>query len=68
MRPILEECRRLDPRRGDQSREFTLWVREAVQLGQLKPGLDVNTLFTNEYNPYANGTYPPGADEGGKNT
>lgn len=47
--------------------EFTLWVDEAVRLGQLKPGLDVNTLFTNEYNPYANGTYPPDADESGKN-
>lgn len=36
-------------------------------LGQLKPGLDVNNLFTNEYNPYANGTYPPDSGESGKN-
>lgn len=40
--------------------EFTLWVDEAVRLGQLKPGLDVNTLFSNEYNSYANGDVPAG--------
>jgi ABC-type nitrate/sulfonate/bicarbonate transport system substrate-binding protein len=48
--------------------EFTLWVDEAVRLGQLTSGLDVSTLFTNEFNPYSNGTYPPDSDESGKNT
>ncbi|MFT4393655.1 ABC transporter substrate-binding protein [Gordonia lacunae] len=46
-------------------KEFTVWIDEAIRLGELKPGIDPNTLFTNEYNPYANGTYPPDADENG---
>ncbi|WP_068273449.1 ABC transporter substrate-binding protein [Aldersonia kunmingensis] len=45
--------------------EYSLWVDEAVRLGELPAGIDVNTLFTNEYNPYANGTYKPDADSEG---
>nr|WP_245819659.1 ABC transporter substrate-binding protein [Rhodococcus yunnanensis] len=45
--------------------EFTLWVDEAVRLGELPADLDVATLYTNEYNPYANGRFEPDADENG---
>ncbi len=45
--------------------EFTLWIDEAIRLGQLQPGIDVDGLFTNEFNPYANGTFDPSADETG---
>ena len=47
-------------------KEYTLWTDEAVRLGQLKPGIDVSTLFTNEFNPYSNGTYAVDTDENGK--
>ena len=46
--------------------EFKLWDDEGVRLGLLEPGLDENKLFTNEFNPYSNGTYAPDADENGK--
>uniref|UniRef100_UPI003D90E322 ABC transporter substrate-binding protein n=1 Tax=Gordonia sp. B7-2 TaxID=3420932 RepID=UPI003D90E322 len=46
-------------------KEFKVWVDEGVRIGQIEPGLDVATLFTNGFNPYANGTYPPGSDENG---
>lgn len=45
--------------------EFTLWVDEAVRLGELPSGLDVSTFYTNEFNPYANGRFAPDADENG---
>jgi ABC-type nitrate/sulfonate/bicarbonate transport system substrate-binding protein len=46
--------------------EYTLWVDEAVRLGELPAGIDVTKLFTNEFNPYANGTFPPEADSDGE--
>ncbi|WP_240498311.1 hypothetical protein [Williamsia sp. 1135] len=45
--------------------EFTLWVDEAVRLGELPAGIKVEELYTNEFNPYANGTYPPASNEEG---
>lgn len=47
------------------AKEFSLWVDEAVRLGELPTGIDVNTLFTNEFNPYSNGTYSSDADSEG---
>ncbi|GAC70387.1 ABC transporter substrate-binding protein [Gordonia soli] len=47
-------------------KEFQVWIDEAERLGELKPGVDASTLFTNEYNPYSNGTYAPDADENGR--
>ncbi|OUS94646.1 ABC transporter substrate-binding protein [Rhodococcus sp. NCIMB 12038] len=46
--------------------EFQIWIDQGVRLGVLKPGgTTAEGLFTNEYNPYANGTYPPGSDADG---
>lgn len=45
--------------------EFTLWIDEAVRLGELPAGIKVDELYTNEFNPYANGTYPPASNEEG---
>ncbi|PXW35194.1 UNVERIFIED_CONTAM: ABC-type nitrate/sulfonate/bicarbonate transport system substrate-binding protein [Williamsia faeni] len=45
--------------------EFTVWVDEAVRLGELPAGIKVEDLYTNEFNPYANGTYPPDSNEDG---
>lgn len=45
--------------------EFTLWVDVAERFGDLPAGIDVEGLYTNDFNPYANGTYPPTSNEEG---
>ncbi len=50
-----------------QSDEISTWVDWLVDDGQLTQGqLDPNALFTNEFNPYANGTYAPDAGPDGE--
>ncbi|MBH0781638.1 ABC transporter substrate-binding protein [Nocardia bovistercoris] len=41
-------------------KELQIWIDWLVRNGELKPGqLKAADLFTNEFNPYANGTYQP---------
>lgn len=47
--------------------EFQLWIDWLVRNGELKAGqLKPTDLFTNEYNPFANGTFPATAGPDGK--
>lgn len=40
--------------------EFQIWIDQSVRQGILEPdSVTAEALFTNEFNPYANGTYPP---------
>lgn len=46
--------------------EFQIWIDQGVRLGVLKEGgAKAEELFTNEYNPYFNGIYPPDGDADG---
>lgn len=46
--------------------DFGIWINQGVRLGIQKEGeVKPEDLFTNEYNPYANGTYPPDAGPDG---
>ncbi|GIJ00075.1 ABC-type nitrate/sulfonate/bicarbonate transport system substrate-binding protein [Sediminihabitans luteus] len=50
-----------------QEDEISRWVEWLEDDGQIEPGsLDVPDLYTNEYNPYANGTYAPDAGPDGE--
>lgn len=43
-----------------KEQEIQLWIDWLVRNGELKEGqLKAADLFTNDDNPYANGTYPP---------
>jgi ABC-type nitrate/sulfonate/bicarbonate transport system substrate-binding protein len=47
--------------------EFTIWIDQSVRLGTLKPdAVTAEELFTNDFNPYANGTYPPDSGPDGE--
>jgi ABC-type nitrate/sulfonate/bicarbonate transport system substrate-binding protein len=49
-----------------QDDEISVWVDWLVQDGQVEEGeLEVADLYTNEFNPYANGTYAPDAGPDG---
>ncbi|MEE2057469.1 ABC transporter substrate-binding protein [Rhodococcus artemisiae] len=46
--------------------DFGIWIDQSVRLGILEHGaVDSEDLFTNEYNPYVNGTFPPDAGPDG---
>lgn len=48
-------------------RELQTWVDWLVRNGELKDGqLTAEDLYTNEFNPYANGAYPEGSGPDGK--
>lgn len=50
-----------------EPREISIWVDWLVRDGQLKEGqLDPKKLWTNTFNPYANGTYPADSGPDGK--
>lgn len=50
-----------------QDDEISVWVDWLVRNGDVDDGaLVVDDLFTNEYNPYANGTYAPDAGPDGE--
>ena len=43
-----------------QEQEIQLWIDWLVRDGELKEGqITATDLFTNDDNPYFNGTYPP---------
>ncbi|NLU82401.1 ABC transporter substrate-binding protein [Rhodococcus sp. HNM0569] len=47
--------------------EFSLWIDWLVRNGELEAGaLTPQDLYTNEFNPYANGTYAPDAGPDGE--
>ena len=49
-----------------QPKEISTWVDWLVNAGELKKGqLDPEKLYTNQFNPYANGTYTPDAGPDG---
>ncbi|MGW4365289.1 ABC transporter substrate-binding protein [Nocardia takedensis] len=48
-------------------KELQIWIDWLVRNGELKPDqLKAADLFTNEFNPYANGTYPPAGGPSGE--
>jgi ABC-type nitrate/sulfonate/bicarbonate transport system substrate-binding protein len=48
-------------------RELQTWIDWLVRNGELKQGqLTAKDLYTNEFNPYANGTYPEASGPDGK--
>ena len=48
-------------------RELQTWIDWLVRNGELEDGkLKVKDLYTNEFNPYANGTYPEGSGPDGQ--
>ncbi|KLI05057.1 ABC transporter substrate-binding protein [Mycolicibacterium conceptionense] len=48
-------------------RELQTWIDWLVRNGELKEGqLKAKDLYTNEFNPYANGTYPDNSGPDGK--
>jgi ABC-type nitrate/sulfonate/bicarbonate transport system substrate-binding protein len=48
-------------------RELQTWIDWLVRSGELKQGqLTARELYTNEFNPYANGTYPEASGPDGK--
>lgn len=48
-------------------REISIWTDWLVREGTLEEGqIDPEDLYTNEYNPYANGTYDPAAGPDGE--
>lgn len=50
-----------------QTKELTIWRDWLVRNGELKKGeVDVDQIFTNADNPYANGTYEPDAGPSGQ--
>ncbi|MFF0815962.1 ABC transporter substrate-binding protein [Rhodococcus sp. NPDC003318] len=47
--------------------EFQIWIDQSVRQGLLEAGaVKADALFTNEFNPYANGTYPPDSGPDGE--
>jgi ABC-type nitrate/sulfonate/bicarbonate transport system substrate-binding protein len=47
--------------------EFQTWIDWLVRHGELEEGaVRAEDLFTNDYNPYANGTYPEGSGPDGE--
>jgi ABC-type nitrate/sulfonate/bicarbonate transport system substrate-binding protein len=50
-----------------QPQEISIWVDWLVRNGELEKGkLDPKKLYTNEFNPYSNGTYPADAGPDGE--
>lgn len=50
-----------------QEQEFTRWAQWLGDHNELRSGnVTSSDLFTNEFNPYSNGTFAPDADENGK--
>ncbi|WP_029116042.1 ABC transporter substrate-binding protein [Mycobacterium sp. URHB0044] len=48
-------------------KEIQLWIDWLVRNGELERGkLSANDLYTNQYNPYANGTYPQNSGPDGQ--
>lgn len=48
-------------------RELQTWIDWLVRNGELKEGtLQASDLYTNEFNPYANGSYPDGSGPDGQ--
>jgi ABC-type nitrate/sulfonate/bicarbonate transport system substrate-binding protein len=48
-------------------RELQTWIDWLERAGELKEGeLNAKDLYTNEFNPYANGTYPEGSGPDGQ--
>ncbi|UGT61611.1 ABC transporter substrate-binding protein [Nocardia asteroides] len=48
-------------------KELQIWIDWLVRNGELKDGrLQATDLFTNEFNPYANGTYQPASGPAGE--
>lgn len=48
-------------------RELQTWIDWLVRNGELESGkLEATDLYTNEFNPYANGTYPEGSGPDGQ--
>lgn len=48
-------------------RELSTWIDWLVRNGELEQGkLNASDLYTNEYNPYANGTYAQDAGPDGQ--
>ncbi|MFW0788762.1 ABC transporter substrate-binding protein [Gordonia sp. CPCC 205333] len=45
--------------------EFSLWLDTLSRLGDLPFGIKAESLYTNRFNPYANGTYRATANEQG---
>lgn len=50
-----------------QERELQIWIDWLVRNGELPAGkLAAKDLYTNKFNPYANGTYPPASGPTGE--
>ncbi|MGW0182985.1 ABC transporter substrate-binding protein [Nocardia sp. NPDC003345] len=50
-----------------RDQEIQLWIDWLVRNGELEPGkLTAADVYTNDYNPYANGTYPENAGPDGQ--
>jgi ABC-type nitrate/sulfonate/bicarbonate transport system substrate-binding protein len=50
-----------------REQEIQLWIDWLVRNGEVESGkLTAKDLYTNEFNPYANGTYPENAGPDGK--
>ncbi|SLJ34423.1 ABC-type nitrate/sulfonate/bicarbonate transport system periplasmic components-like protein [Mycobacteroides abscessus subsp. abscessus] len=48
-------------------KELQIWIDWLVRNGELDQGkLRASDLFTNEFNPYANGTYQPASGPTGE--
>lgn len=46
--------------------EISTWIDWLVADGQITPGITPADVYTNEFNPYANGTFPADSDADGK--
>ncbi|WUD62823.1 ABC transporter substrate-binding protein [Nocardia sp. NBC_00511] len=50
-----------------EEKELQIWIDWLVRNGELPDGkLKAKDLFTNQYNPYSNGTYPPASGPTGE--
>jgi ABC-type nitrate/sulfonate/bicarbonate transport system substrate-binding protein len=50
-----------------EEREISTWIDWLVRNGELEKGrFSADDVYTNEYNPYANGTYEPGSGPDGE--
>ena len=48
-------------------KEFSVWHDWLVRNGELAEGrISLSEVYTNEFNPYANGTYPPDSGPDGE--
>lgn len=52
---------------SDRDKEIQLWIDWLVRNGELAQGaLKSTDLYTNEFNPYSNGTYPSDSGSNGQ--